>query len=724
MIPLPGSRWFICPEFPSFAMSAPDRRNRLDEAASPYLQQHADNPVHWQPWDEHALTAAAERDAPIFLSVGYAACHWCHVMEEESFEDPETAAVLNDSFVPIKVDREERPDVDRIYQTICQLVTGQGGWPLSAWLTPERKPFYVGTYFPPEAAHGRPSFRDVLERIRQSWAEDRTAIEERADEWTAAITDQLEPRNGGQAEEPETAGQLGAIAASLARSADRQHGGFGTEGPKFPQPQRIEALLWAAADGDNAALEIACEALDAMGNRGMYDHVGGGFHRYATDREWRIPHFEKMLYDNATLPPVYLGAYQLTGRTRYRTVVEETFEFVDRELGHPDGGFYSTLDAQSEGQEGTYYVWTPRQIEAVLDADRAEIWCERYGVTASGNFEHGSTVLARERPVAELAEAFDRTESAIEDELASARKALFDAREERPRPARDEKVLAGWNGLMISALAEGGLVLDEQYAERGCEAATFVLDHLWDEDDGRLFRRVRDGDVGIPGYLDDYAYLGDGLLKLHSATGELSWLRAAIELREAIEEQFWDAEDGVLYYTPSDGEEMVSRPTDPIDQSLPSSTGVAAMLCRRLDPFLPEQDTAALSRGMLAPHRPEQRANPTQHLTLALASELVARGMIEWTVVADELPEAWRAEIAKHYVPRRLVSRRPPDVKDVQLRGCGIPPIWADRTQRDGEPTAYLCRAFTCSPPLTDPADAGEWLERLQTDDGDLDLPG
>jgi len=404
-------------------MSDPTARNRLDEEASPYLRQHADNPVNWQPWDEAALDAAEERDVPIFLSVGYSACHWCHVMEEESFEDGEVAEVLNRDFVPIKVDREERPDLDSIYQTVSQLVSGRGGWPLSVWLTPEGKPFYVGTYFPRESQRNMPGFLNLLGNIANSWSnpEDRREMENRAEQWTRAAKDQLEEVPSAGEDAPDE-GVLTDAADAVLRAVDGEHGGFGT-GQKFPQEARLHLLLRAYdATGRDSYLDAAAQTLDAMADGGLYDHLGGGFHRYCTDRDWTVPHFEKMLYDNAELPRIFLAGYQLTGEERYRTVTEGTLEFVERELTHPDGGFFSTLDARSpdedgEHVEGAFYVWTPAAVHEVLDGEDADLFCDRYGVTESGNFEHGQTVLTIDREIADLADEYDLDAAAVEDRL-------------------------------------------------------------------------------------------------------------------------------------------------------------------------------------------------------------------------------------------------------------------------------------------------------------------
>ncbi|WP_458188312.1 thioredoxin domain-containing protein [Haladaptatus sp. NG-WS-4] len=703
-------------------MSDPTRRNRLDEEESPYLRQHADNPVHWQPWDETALEAARERDVPIFLSIGYSACHWCHVMEEESFEDETVAEMLNENFVPIKVDREERPDVDSIYMSICQQVTGGGGWPLSAWLTPEGKPFYVGTYFPKHRQQGRPGFVDLLENIANSWQSDREEMENRAEQWTNAIEGELE--STPEAGDAPDAKLLHSAASQTVRSADREYGGFGRGGPKFPQPARIDLLLRAYdRTGTKQFRDVAVETLDAMANGGMYDHVGGGFHRYATDRGWTVPHFEKMLYDNAELPRVYLAGYQVTGNDRYAEVVRDTFEFLEREMRHPEGGFYSTLDARSEGEDGTdeegaFYVWTPDEIHDAVDDDTAaDLFCDRFGITQSGNFE-GKTVLTRTTAIPELAEQYDHSEDEVAELLEDAREQVFDAREERERPLRDEKVLAGWNGLLISALAEGGLVLDDHYTDLAESALDFVRERLWDPEEGRLSRRFKDDDIAIDGYLEDYAFLARGAFDLYQTTGDPDHLGFALSLARAIEREFWDDERGTLYFTPESGERLVARPQELADQSTPSSLGVATDVLLVLSEFAPHDRSGDIAESVLETHSRTVESNPVQYATLALAADRHATGSLELTVAADELPEAWRDRLAETYLPTRILTRRPP-TEDGVADWCATlgldetPPIWAGRTAED-EPTLYVCRSFTCSPPVTD-IDAGlEWADDLQ----------
>ncbi|WP_435115373.1 thioredoxin domain-containing protein [Halolamina sp. C58] len=720
-------------------------RNRLAGAASPYLQQHADNPVNWQPWDDDALAEARERDVPIFLSVGYSACHWCHVMAEESFEDPEVAEVLNENFVPIKVDREERPDLDRVYQTVCQLVTGGGGWPLSAFLTPEGKPFYVGTYFPPEPQPGRnvPGFEQLCGQIADSWSdpEQREEMENRAEQWTSAARDRMAPADSPDgATDPPSSEILDDAAAAAIRGADRQHGGFGRGSPKFPQPGRVELLLRVAALSDDPEpLTVAENALNAMGSGGLYDHLGGGFHRYCVDEDWTVPHFEKMAYDNATIPAAFLAGYRATGRERYAEIVRETLEFAERELSHPEGGFFSTLDARSETpdsrldegeaperEEGAFYVWTPTEVREVLDEPAATLFCRRYGVVSGGNFEGGTSVLNETVPVAELVgaeiEVAGETvetpddEDEIRDLLDDARERLFTAREERPRPLRDEKVLAGWNGLLIETFARAGFVLgDDARIERAQSALEFVREHLWDADANRLSRRFKDGQVGIDAALEDYAFLGRGAFELYQATGDVAPLAFALDLAGVVADSFYDAEDGTLYLSPNDGEELVARPQELTDQSTPSSVGAAVSLLLDLDHFS-DDDLGAVARETLATHRGRIEASPVEHGTLAMAADAAERGSLELTVAAEELPAAWRETLADRHLPGAVVARRPPTESGLQawLDELGLdeaPPIWAGREARDGEPTVYACRSRTCSPPETDLEAALDWVE-------------
>ena len=696
--------------------------NRLDETASPYLRQHADNPVAWQPWDEEAFDLAAERDVPIFLSIGYAACHWCHVMADESFEDPDIAETLNRNFVPIKVDREERPDVDNLYMGVCQMVRGGGGWPLSVWLTPDRKPFHVGTYFPPEPRGNTPGFGSVIEDIASSWddPEKREQLESQAEQWTASVTGELEgtPETPGEAPEAEF---IDSAADAAVRRADREHGGWGQR-QKFPHAGRIHVLLRAYdRTGREAYRDVAVETLDAMAGGGLYDHVGGGFHRYCVDREWTVPHFEKMLYDNAEIPRAFIAGYQVTGEERYADVVRETFAFVERELTHPDGGFYSTLDAQSEDstgsrEEGAFYVWTPAAVrDAVGEGTTAELFCERYGVTESGNFEGGTTVLTESKPVGEIAADSVMDTDAVEARIETAKERLFEARSERHRPPRDEKILAGWNGLMISAFAEGALVVDPAYGSVAAAALSFCRERLWDADDRRLSRRFENGAVGVPGYLEDYAFLGRGALDVYQATGDVEHLAFALELARVVRDSFYDAEAETLYFTPTDGEALVARTQELTDSSTPSSTGVAVQLLTALSHVAPEEGFDDVVEAVLETHASTLESSPLPHASLVLGGHDRAAGATELTVAAEKLPEAWRTAVAETYLPGRFLTRRPPtdDALGVWLEELGVesvPPLWAGREARDGRPTVYACRSFSCSPPKHDMAEAIAWL--------------
>ncbi|NIB99559.1 thioredoxin domain-containing protein [Halobacterium sp. R2-5] len=720
-------------------MSDPTARNRLDEAASPYLRQHADNPVNWQPWDEQAFEAARERDVPIFLSVGYSACHWCHVMEEESFSDPEVAEVLNEHFVPIKVDREERPDVDSLYMTVCQAVRGGGGWPLSAFLTPEKKPFYVGTYFPKHAKRNQPGFLPLTKRVTEEWQENREELEDRADQWMSTARGELEsvpdPIEGGD-DSP-----LLDAADALVRAADRDHGGFG-RAPKFPQASRVNALLRAHHRREAADTRYggaARNALDAMADGGLFDHLGGGFHRYCTDADWTVPHFEKMLYDQAALAALYVDGYRLFGDQRYADVVEETLEFVDRELGHPEGGFYATLDARSpspgepdgEHEEGAFYVWTPEEVadavseyatEAPADAPDdalADLFCARYGVDAAGNFEDGQTVLTVSATPSDLAGEFDRSEDEIADLLAAAEQRLRVAREDRPRPARDEKVLAGWNGLMAEAYAEAGLALGEQYAERAADAVEYVRETLWDGE--RLSRRVIGGDVAGVGYAEDYAYLAAGALATYEATGDRAHLGFALDLADALLAECYDAETGVLYQTPESVEDVDVRSQDVADGPTPSPVGVAAETLLALDAFDPEAGYGDAAAAMLDRYGGRVENTPTSHATLALAADTRVHGLLEVTAAAERLPDSWRATVGGAYLPHRLLSVRPRTESELDewladLAIADAPPIWAARDAEDG-PAAYVCRR-ACSPPVTTTDDIEEWLAEFRVATG------
>ncbi len=602
-------------------MHAPADRNRLPDTASPYLAAHADNPVHWQPWDATARQAAADRDVPIFLSVGYAACHWCQVMESESFENPEIAGVLNETSVPVKVDRQEHPGLDLLYQRLAQITAGSGGWPLSVWLTPDGRPFSVGTYYPATEQYGRPAFSDVINRVEETWRTQRAEVEERADAWTDRLRDAFDPPPPVHLDRP-----LEHVVGAAVEAADRQHGGWGNR-TKFPSPSRLFTLLVASTWGREDAAAVAKEALDAMADGGIYDHLGGGFHRYATDREWHVPHFEKMLYDNVELARCYAVAADLFDADRYATVAEETLAFLERELSAAAGGFYSTLDARSplpEGDpdadpvEGAYYTWTPADIEAVTDVswERSALQ-QRYGITAVGDVE-GRSVLRRATTIDTVAESVGRSPATVRDALGRLRDDLHAHRDNRPRPRRDEQVIAGWNGLAVRTFATGATLLaDDRLATRAQEALAFVRDHLWDETEERLHRRTVDGDAEHPGVLADYAFVGLGALALNRHVDAPEARQFAVALADAIDRQFFDDAAEVLYYTAAEAPDLLVRPIEFADRSVPSSQGAAATFLAAVSAHVEHDRFARIADAVLTRAGSRIEEAPQAHATLA-----------------------------------------------------------------------------------------------------------
>ncbi len=662
--------------------------NRLATQTSPYLLQHAHNPVDWYPWGPEALARAHDEDKPIFLSIGYAACHWCHVMERESFENEATARLMNADFVAIKVDREERPDLDSIYMTAVQQMTGSGGWPMSVFLTPDGKPFYGGTYFPDTARHGLPSFTQVLEGVSQAWRERRADVERSGAALAQAISSSLPAASDASAELND--GLLDAAVVGLDGSFDARHGGWGGA-PKFPQPMTIEFLLRIhVKSGDARPLAMARRTLDAMAAGGIYDHLGGGFARYATDAVWLVPHFEKMLYDNAQLARVYVHAWQLTKEPRYRQVAEETLEFVARELRTADGGFAASLDADTDGEEGATYVWDKSEIDAPLGPDAAQ-FDAAYDVTDNGNWE-GRTILRRQ------------IGSADNDTLANARRTLFEARQLRPQPARDDKVLTAWNGLMIAAFADAAAAFGERrWADLAKASADLLLEHVRDGD-GRLRRSWKDGRALHSGVLEDYANLADGLLALYEATFDERYFVAARELADAILAHFADPSGG-FFDTADDHEALIARPKDVQDNATPSGGAMSATVLLKLAAFTgagryAEAANAAIATVLpLAPRYPTAFAQWLNAITFALADpvEIAISGEVE-TADTDALIAVARD------------GYRPFAVLAVGVSGGTRVPLLEDRPQRDGRATAYVCRQFACRAPVTNPADLASEL--------------
>jgi uncharacterized protein YyaL (SSP411 family) len=649
--------------------------NRLADETSPYLQQHKHNPVDWWPWGQEAFAEARRRDVPVLLSVGYAACHWCHVMAHESFEDPAAAAVVNELFVPVKVDREERPDVDAIYMEAVQALTGRGGWPMTVFLTPEGKPFYGGTYYPPEPRSGMPAFVQVCRAVADAWQERRADVSEQASQLGAAVgrMAELAPA-GGDRPGPEASRRA---ADDLAASFDAQWGGFG-RAPKFPQPDTIELLLRLhVREKDARALDMAVTTLDAMAAGGMYDHVGGGFHRYSVDRRWLVPHFEKMLYDQALLVRAYLHAWQLTGDAGHLQVLTETIEYVRRHLRHPDGGFYSSEDADSEGVEGKFYVWTLAELGKVAGSDAAEAaaW---WGVTEAGNFAEGpagANIL--HRPV--------RGDLARPEGVERARRALFDAREKRVRPGLDDKVLTEWNGLFVSALAEAGAATGRaDWLADARRAGAFLLGALRG-DDGRWLRSWQGGRAQHLAYAADHAAMVDAFTRLAEATGEARWVTEARAAADAMLELFWDEANGGLFTTGADAERLIARTKDVLDNALPSANGAAAVALHRLAALVGEDRYRQRAEAIVDLVAEPLRRHPSAFCHLLGAVELGAEPMVEVAVTGDR-PDLVAA-VQRRWLPQAVLAWGEPYPS----------PLFEGRQ----EGLAYVCRNYACQAPVS-----------------------
>jgi len=663
--------------------------NRLAGETSPYLLQHAHNPVDWYPWGPEALERARREDRPIFLSIGYSACHWCHVMERESFEDPTIAAQMNRDFVAIKVDREERPDLDDIYMAAVQTLTGSGGWPMSVFLTPDLEPFYGGTYFPPEDRHGMPGFPRVLAGVADAFQTRREDVVAHGKQLAALLREQLDVRSGTA--DPELQ-HLAAAATSLARAFDATHGGFGGA-PKFPAPMTLEFLLRAwRRSGDAATLRMVTHTLDRMADGGIHDQLGGGFARYSTDARWLVPHFEKMLYDNALLAHCYLEAFRATGQDRYARVATDTLDFMLRELQTDDGGFASALDADTEGEEGRYYVWEHDEFMAVLaasglDTGQAASLAEMWGVTPAGNWE-GRTVLWAAGTLADGAL------------VERGRIALLAAREGRVRPGRDEKQLAAWNGMALRAVATGALVLGhDRYLEATRRVAGFIRAALL-RDNGRLWRTSRDGTAHTPGFCEDYANLADGLLESYAATGDDADLQLATSLMDRAAAEFWDPESGTFYDTGPEHDLAVTRPRSLIDGATPAANSVAADVLLRLGLLAGDPDADRRARSILRAAGPAFATRPSQFGRMLCAADRSLGEPIDAVVAGDQLDPrsaAMRRAVAQPYAPDLVIAPLDP------TSALDETALFAGKTARGGAPTAYVCRGYACDEPTSDP---------------------
>jgi len=676
--------------------------NRLAAETSPYLLQHAHNPVDWYPWGAEALDRARREDRPILLSVGYAACHWCHVMERESFENVDTARLMNERFVNIKVDREERPDLDGIYMQAVQALTGHGGWPMTVFLTPDGEPFYGGTYYPPEDRHGMPAFRRVLEAVSDAYANRRTDVR-RTTEMLRQVYD-ASARAAAPADELSDA-LLDRAYRLTAAEYDVRHGGF-RGAPKFPQAMALDwVLLTWARTGQPFALDLVAKSFRAMARGGIYDQIGGGFARYATDAIWLVPHFEKMLYDNALLARLGVHLWQATGDDEVRRVCEETLDWVAREMTAGSGGFYSTLDADSEGEEGKFYVWTPDELDAML-GDDGPLVRAYYGVEAGGNFE-GKSILYVPRDAHAAAAALGVDVARLRDAVTRARPVLYDARAKRVWPARDEKILASWNGLMLRAMADGARAFTtRRYRELAVANGEFLFREM--VKDHRVLRSHKNGVTRIAGYLEDQAAVALGALALYDLTFDRQWLDRAQALGEAMVRWFWDDEAGVFFDTASDHERLITRPRDVSDNATPSGTSLAVELSLRLAELFGADHHRRRALRVLAGLADGMGQIPLAFGQLLTAADLAVRGATELAIVGDPRTDEFRAmagAAAGRFVPGLVLAGG-------AAGDNGDLPLLAGRPAIDGRATAYVCRNYTCDAPVTDPAALADQLSR------------
>jgi len=680
------------------------RANRLALEKSPYLLQHAHNPVDWYAWGEEAFARARAEDRPIFLSIGYSTCHWCHVMERESFENDAVAELLNRWFVPVKVDREERPDIDRIYMAAMQGMGLGGGWPLNAFLTPALEPFFGGTYFPPESRMGRPGMVELLPRVHEAWTGRRADLEDTGRRVLAALADLEKP----EATERDLDALLEQADGYFARAADRELGGFGRE-PKFPSPCNLAYLLrrWAADPaGQAGALDLAVRQLDAMRAGGIHDHLGGGFARYSTDRRWLVPHFEKMLYDQAQLAWSYLEAFQVTGEARFADTARGIFTYVTRDLSAPEGGFWSAEDADSEGEEGRFYVWTPAELEAALGAEDAALFARRYGVTPQGNFEHGSSILHEARSLDDLARERRLDEGELRSRLDRARERLLEVRSRRVRPHLDDKVLAAWNGLMISAFARGARVLgDPALVARATRAAEFVWSQLWHADSRSLHRRWREGEAAMAGQLDDYANVAMGFADLYEVTFDPRWLERAADLTDAMVERFYDPAEGGFFESPAGDPSVRVRMKDGHDGAELAGNSAAAWVTHALGTLLDRAAWRDAARGTFAYYARRLAEGAAAMPQMLAAMQSAGRGARHVVIAGDPAAADTRALVAEYhrrFLPDdRLLVAGDEESRRVLAR---LAPFAASLAAAGGRATAYICVDYACRLPVQDPA--------------------
>jgi len=698
----------------------PSKYNRLIDESSPYLQQHATNPINWFPWGQEAFEKAAKEDKPIFLSIGYSTCHWCHVMEHESFSDKEVAQLLNKDFIAIKVDREERPDIDNVYMTVTQALTGSGGWPMTILMTPDKKPFYAGTYFPKHQRWGRPGLMELLPKIAAAWQNDRQKVLTSADQITQHVVG-LSNRPPGAKLDPEILDQA---LQFFAGAYDPEYGGFG-KSPKFPSPHQLNFLLRRYHHTkDEQALAMVEKTLTRMRFGGIYDQLGFGFHRYSTDARWLVPHFEKMLYDQAMLVMAYIEAYQATGKDFYARVAEEIITYVLRDMMSPEGGFYSAEDADSEGVEGKFYLWTPLEIKSLVGEKEAAVFSSVFNVKKGGNFEEpgpghniDQNILHLQKPLRDHAKDMGISEDQLRKRLEAGRHTLFEAREKRIHPFKDDKILTDWNGLMIAALARAAYVLDNQnYAAAASKAADFILQNLT-TDTGRLLKRYRQGRSGLVAHLNDYAFMVWGLIDLYQATYQIEYLKQAIELNKKMLAHFWDQQNGGLYITADDAEKLLVRSKEIYDGAIPSGNSVAVYNLLRLAHLTGQTDYMEKAEGIIKAFSDRVKKYPAGHSQLMVALEYAFNPNFEVVIVGDPQKEDTRlmlAALRRPFIPEKVVIFRTAD-KNTAGAISEIAPYTRSMAARDGKATAYVCQEFACKLPTTS---VNQMLKNLTQDTG------
>ncbi len=679
--------------------------NRLIHETSPYLLQHAHNPVDWYPWGEEALSRAKKEDKPILLSIGYSSCHWCHVMEKESFENEAIAGIMNLRFINIKVDREERPDLDELYMNAVQVMTGSGGWPMTVFLTPDLIPFHAGTYFPPEDRGGMPGFSKVLVVVSDYYRSHRGEVEKMEEQLKSALHQitQMVPSRGAVNDKV-----LSKAFSALESQFDPVYGGFGNA-PKFPSSMALSFLLryWKNT-GSEKALEIVEETLEKMADGGIYDHLGGGFHRYSVDERWLIPHFEKMLYDNALLSRTYFEAYQATRKESYRDVGEEILNYVFREMKSPEGGFYSTQDADSEGEEGKFYVWTRGEITRVLGKEKGSPFCDYYGVGADGNFEGGTSVLNIASTLEKVSQSYGMPVAELKKVLAEGRQKLYIEREKRVRPGRDEKILTSWNGLMLSGFVGGFEITgNEKYLNAAKEAARFIFREM--RKDGDLKRAYSKGKSGGRGYSEDYAFLIQALIDLYEATLEMEWLKQAEDLNGRMIDQFWDEKNGGFFFTGRENEPLIAISKNPYDNAIPSANSIAVFNLTRLGYLTGEESFKSMAEQILRLFYNFLEQHPSGFTQMLSGLSFFLNPQQIGIIGSRSNPKtkSMLKEIYLAYLPNKILSLRDPQES---IQGKWFP--FLSEKGIPGVPTAFVCRGFTCLPPVGNEEELKKILEK------------